>query len=105
MDVSTVKGNKLYTLSFSAQDTEYPKYLSTIKNMISTFVVGSPSSACRPNPVMSGKGAQQPQLQQPQPQQPPKPQPPAQQAPGGPPLQPPPGWTTSKPWRGIPFSL
>jgi hypothetical protein len=54
MDVSISKGNKLYTLSYSAQETEYPRYLSTIRNMISTFVFGSPSSACRPDPAMFG---------------------------------------------------
>jgi hypothetical protein len=48
LDIFTTKGDKLYTLSYSAPDAEYPRYLPTINSMISTFAIGNPSSACRP---------------------------------------------------------
>ncbi len=56
LDIFTAKGDKLYTLSYSAPDVEYPRYLSTINSMISTFVIGNPSSACRPDDALLSLG-------------------------------------------------
>ncbi len=56
LDIFTAKGDKLYTLSYSVPEAEFPRYLSTINSMISTFVIGNPSSACRPDNALLSLG-------------------------------------------------
>jgi hypothetical protein len=56
MDIFTIKGDKLYTLSYSVPEALYPQYLSTINSMISTFAIGNPSTACRPQEAILGFG-------------------------------------------------